>query len=111
MVNVGLGIPLSRLRDRAEVKVYLDAFVARHPGLAKGEVIEEVAGGVTSSLPVDRSVADGLLLAGGVHHAGEEGAGVPDGETRPSGLAEGRYEVVPIKQAIPGNLTPRTTPP
>ena len=64
VVNVGLGIPLSRLRDRAEVKVYLDAFVARHPGLAKGEVIEEVAGGVTSSLPVDRSVADGLLLAG-----------------------------------------------
>ena len=64
VVNVGLGIPLSRLRDRAEVKVYLDAFVARHPGLAKGEVIEEVAGGVTSGLPVDRSVADGLLLAG-----------------------------------------------
>ncbi|HET8940550.1 MAG TPA: type II secretion system secretin GspD [Rudaea sp.] len=24
---------------------------------------------------------------------------------------QGRYEVVPVKQAIPGNLTPRTTPP
>ena len=64
VVNVGLGIPLSRLRDRAEVKEYLDAFVARHPDLARGEVIEEVAGGVTSGLPLDRSVADGLLLAG-----------------------------------------------
>ena len=64
VANVGVGIPLARLRDRAEVKAYLDAFVAHHPGLAKGEVIEEVAGGVTSSLPVDRSVADGIVLAG-----------------------------------------------
>lgn len=64
VANVGLGIPLSRLHDRAEVKEYLDRFVARHPGLARGEVIEEVAGGVTSSLPVDRSVADGVMLAG-----------------------------------------------
>lgn len=62
--NVGLGVPLSRLRDRAEVKRYLDAFIARRPGLARGEVIEEVAGGVTTSLPVDRSAAAGILLAG-----------------------------------------------
>ncbi len=64
VANVGLGIPLSCLRDRAEVKDYLDAFVKRHANLARGEVIEEVAGGVTSSLPVDRSVAGGLMLAG-----------------------------------------------
>lgn len=64
VANVGLGIPLSRLRDRAQVKEYLDAFVARHPDLARGEVIEEVAGGVTSSLPVERSTTGGLLLAG-----------------------------------------------
>lgn len=64
VVNVGLGIPLSRLKDRAEVKEYLDRFVARQPGLAQGEVIEEVAGGVTSSLPVERSAMAGLLLAG-----------------------------------------------
>ena len=64
VANVGLGIPLWRLRDRAEVKGYLDAFIARRPGLAKGELIEEVAGGVTTSLPVEASVAPGLLLAG-----------------------------------------------
>ncbi len=64
VVNVGLGIPLSRLRDRAQVKGYLDRFLARHPDLARGEIIEEVAGGVTSCLPVDRSAMDGLLLAG-----------------------------------------------
>ena len=64
VANVGLGIPLSRLRDRAEVKRYLEAFIARRPDLARGEAIEEVAGGVSTSLPVDRSVAPGLLLAG-----------------------------------------------
>ena len=64
VVNVGLGIPLSRLRDRAEVRDYLEAFLRAHPKLGKGEVIEEVAGGVTSSLPAERSVAPGLLLAG-----------------------------------------------
>ena len=64
VVNVGLGASLAKLKDRAEVKAYLDRFVADHPNLAKGEVIEEVAGGVSTSLPVERSVADGLLLAG-----------------------------------------------
>lgn len=64
IANVGLGVPLSRLKDRAEVKRYLEAFIARRPGLAKGEAIEEVAGGVTTSLPVDRSAAAGILLAG-----------------------------------------------
>ncbi len=64
VVNVGLGIPLSRLKDRAEIKGYLDRFLARHPDLARGEIIEEVAGAVTSCLPVDRSAMNGLLLAG-----------------------------------------------
>ena len=87
VANVGLGIPLSRLRDRAEVRDYLDAFVARRPRLARGEVIEEVAGGVTSSLPVDRSVTDGLLLAGDAARLIDPltGAGIQNG------LLSGRY--------------------
>ena len=64
LANVGIGIALSKLRDRAEVKEYLDAFIARQPPLAGGEVIEEVAGGVSSSMPVAKSVTPGLLLAG-----------------------------------------------
>ena len=64
LANVGIGVTLSKLRDRAEVKDYLDAFIARHPELARGEVIEEVAGGVSSSMPVAKSVAPGILLAG-----------------------------------------------
>ncbi|HYM39992.1 MAG TPA: NAD(P)/FAD-dependent oxidoreductase [Thermoplasmata archaeon] len=64
IANVGIGVCLAKLHDRAEVKGYLDAFVARHPQLAQGEVIEEVAGGVSASMPVAKSVTPGLLLAG-----------------------------------------------
>ncbi len=64
LANVGIGACLAKLHDRAEVKDYLDAFIARHPELARGEVIEEVAGGVSASLPVAKSVASGLMLAG-----------------------------------------------
>lgn len=64
VANVGLGVNLARLRNRAETKGYLDALVARIPGMAKGRVIEEVAGGVSVSMPLERSVAPGLLLVG-----------------------------------------------
>lgn len=64
LANVGIGACLAKLHDRAEVKGYLDAFIARHPTLAAGEVIEEVAGGISASLPVTKSVAPGLMLAG-----------------------------------------------
>jgi len=62
--NVGIGVNLSKIRDRADVKKYLDAHIARTPGLAKGEVIEEVAGAVSVSLPLERTVAPGLMLVG-----------------------------------------------
>jgi digeranylgeranylglycerophospholipid reductase len=64
VANVGLGLPLSRLRDRTDVKAHLDAFVAGNTSLAKGEIIKEVAGGVSTSLPVEKSVGPGLLLVG-----------------------------------------------
>jgi digeranylgeranylglycerophospholipid reductase len=62
--NVGIGVNLSRIKDRADVKRYLDAHIARQAHLAKGERIEEVAGAVSVSLPLERTVAPGLLLAG-----------------------------------------------
>jgi digeranylgeranylglycerophospholipid reductase len=96
VANVGLGIPLSRLRDRAEVKRYLDAFIARRPGLAEGEVIEEVAGGVTTSLPVERSAMAGLLLAGDAARLIDPltGAGIQNG------LLSGRLAGETAAQAI-----------
>ena len=64
IANVGIGVNLARLRHRADTKRYLDAFVARLPGMTRGQVLEEIAGGVSVSLPLERTVADGLLLVG-----------------------------------------------
>src|SRR2546428_11840861 len=62
--NVGLGVNLSKLKDKAETKAYLDRFIAAHSHLAKGEILEEVAGMVTVSLPLERTGMPGLLLIG-----------------------------------------------
>jgi digeranylgeranylglycerophospholipid reductase len=62
--NVGLGVNLSFLRNKAETKGYLDRFIARHPALAKGEVLEEVAGMVSVSTPLEQTGMPGLLLVG-----------------------------------------------
>ena len=64
VANVGIGVNLSRIKDRADVKRYLDAHIARQAHLAKAERIEEVAGAVSVSMPLERTVAPGLLLAG-----------------------------------------------
>src|SRR5207245_4359900 len=36
----------------------------RAPSLARGEIVEEVAGAVSVSLPLERTVAPGVMLAG-----------------------------------------------
>lgn len=64
VANVGIGVNLSRIHDRAEAKRYLDALISRTPTLAMGEVIEEVAGAVSVSMPLEKTVAGGVLLAG-----------------------------------------------
>ncbi len=104
--NVGLGVPLSRLQDRAEVKRYLDAFIARRPELARGEVIEEVAGGVSTSLPVERSVAPGLLLAGDAARLIDPltGAGIQNGLLSGRLAGETAVRAVRAKDASAGFL-------
>src|SRR2546426_8670698 len=64
VANVGLGVNLSKVRERGEAKAYLDRFLAAHPDLARGQVLQEIAGGVSVSLPLDRTASDGLLLVG-----------------------------------------------
>jgi len=56
VANVGLGVNLSRLRDKAEVKAYLDTFLRNHPDLGQGNVLSEIAGGVSVSPPLERTV-------------------------------------------------------
>src|SRR2546426_483368 len=64
VANVGIGVNLSKIHERADAKKYLDRLIARTPGLARGEIVEEVAGAVSVSLPLERTVAPGVLLAG-----------------------------------------------
>jgi digeranylgeranylglycerophospholipid reductase len=62
--NVGIGVNLSRVEDRADAKAYLDRFLRDHPALGRGQVLQETAGAVSVSPPLERTIADGLLLAG-----------------------------------------------
>src|SRR2546422_10331208 len=64
VANVGIGVNLSKIRERADAKKYLDRLIERTPGLACGENVEEVAGAVSVSMPLERTVAPGVMLAG-----------------------------------------------
>ena len=64
LANVGIGVQLSKIHGMAEPKKYLDAWIASHPGYAKGKKIDVVGGGVSISTPVKQSVTDGLMLVG-----------------------------------------------
>ncbi|OGS44442.1 MAG: geranylgeranyl reductase [Euryarchaeota archaeon RBG_13_57_23] len=62
--NVGIGMQLTKLKDRADVKKYLDKFIQNDPRLKKGKPLEIVAGAVSICAPLDKTVGDGILLVG-----------------------------------------------
>ena len=62
--NVGIGMQLTKLKDRADVKKYLDKFIQNDPRLKKGKALEIVAGAVSICAPLDKTVGDGILLVG-----------------------------------------------
>jgi digeranylgeranylglycerophospholipid reductase len=62
--NVGIGVNLSMVKDRAEVKGYLDRFIESHPYLAKGQNVETVAGAVSVCMPLECVTTDGMMLVG-----------------------------------------------
>jgi len=62
--NVGIGVALNKIKDRGEVKKYLDAFIEKHPNLRKGTPIRIVTGAV-STCPVPKHIVDnGIMLVG-----------------------------------------------
>ncbi|HLY77021.1 MAG TPA: NAD(P)/FAD-dependent oxidoreductase, partial [Thermoplasmata archaeon] len=64
LANVGIGVQVSKLHNPADVKMYLDKWIAEHPGYAKGKKIDMVGGGVSISAPMKQTVANGLMLVG-----------------------------------------------
>jgi digeranylgeranylglycerophospholipid reductase len=64
MANVGLGLQLSKIKEKAQPKVYLDKFVKEHKELEKGTPIAHIAGAVSVCAPIDKTVGNGVMLVG-----------------------------------------------
>lgn len=64
VANVGIGIQLSQAKEKADAKTYLDRFIAKHPGIAKGKPLDMVCGAVSISKPLSKTILPGLMLVG-----------------------------------------------
>ncbi len=64
LANVGIGVQVSQIKTMAEAKGYLDKWIEKHPGYAKGKKIDMVGGGVSISPPLKQTVTDGFMLVG-----------------------------------------------
>ncbi len=62
--NVGIGIALNKIKDRGEVKKYLDDFINSHEALRKGTPIELITGAVSISQVPKSVVTDNVMLVG-----------------------------------------------
>jgi digeranylgeranylglycerophospholipid reductase len=64
LANVGIGVQLSQISGMAEARRYLDEWIEKHPGYAKGKKIDVVGGGVSISPPLKQTAADGIMIVG-----------------------------------------------
>jgi digeranylgeranylglycerophospholipid reductase len=64
VANVGIGVQVSQVQSPADAQTYLDRWIAKHPGYAKGKKIDIVGGGVSIAAPIKQSVTDGFMLVG-----------------------------------------------
>ena len=62
--NVGIGIQASRCRQGADPKHHLDRYIAGDPKLKDGQILEMVAGGVSTCPGAKETVTDGLIAVG-----------------------------------------------
>lgn len=62
--NIGIGLLLTNCKGEATAKKQLDKFIADHPQYSKGTPIELVCGGTSLSAPLDRTIAQGVMIAG-----------------------------------------------
>lgn len=62
--NVGIGVTITAMKDRFDVRNYLDAWIKNHPAYSKGKNIQYVTGGVSVSRVKENFTLPGLMLVG-----------------------------------------------
>jgi len=62
--NVGMGVLASKLKKPGDVKMYIDKWIRSDPRLSCGQPLEALGAAVSVSPPVEKSIADGILLVG-----------------------------------------------
>src|SRR3989442_195690 len=62
--NVGIGISLDRLKNRVDIKGYLDRWIEQDPRMAHAQPLDMVTGGVSTAPPIKKSVGNGMALVG-----------------------------------------------
>ncbi len=94
--NVGIGVTISKMKDRFDVKNYLDAFIKSHPGYSKGKTIQLITGGVSVSKVRDKFTLPGLLTVGDAARLIDPitGGGIANG------MISGKYAAEVSKKAI-----------
>ncbi|MFQ5838377.1 MAG: NAD(P)/FAD-dependent oxidoreductase [Thermoplasmata archaeon] len=62
--NVGIGVMAKKVKNKADAKRYLDRFVEKDARISNGKPLDWVAGGVSTSPPLEKTVAPGIMLVG-----------------------------------------------
>ncbi|MEM2899450.1 MAG: NAD(P)/FAD-dependent oxidoreductase, partial [Thermoplasmata archaeon] len=81
VANVGISMMLSKLTKPGEPKSALDNFISSHDCLKKGQPIKAIAGAYSSCAPIERTVAEGIMLVGDAARQVDPltGAGIANG--------------------------------
>lgn len=62
--NVGIGVMAKKVKQKADAKTYLDRFIEKDRRVSNGKPLDWVAGGVSTSPPLERTVGPGIMLVG-----------------------------------------------
>jgi digeranylgeranylglycerophospholipid reductase len=97
--NVGIGVTITRMKDRLDVKNYLDSWIKSHPGYSKGRIIQQISGGVSVNKVKDKMSLPGLLAIGDAARLIDPitGGGIANG------MISGKFAAQVSKKAIEEN--------
>jgi len=62
--NVGIGISLDKIKDRGEIKKFLDRWITKDERMKRAQYLDMVTGGVSTCAPIEETVKPGIALVG-----------------------------------------------